>query len=88
MTTMILSNDKVKVNGRIIWDTRIISKLEKVSGGAWEGEDIDGNTFRIVGGFESGGGRNEWYLEMPLAFGEQSIPYTSAVACFQAMGRV
>lgn len=92
MTTITLINDLgrkvVKVNGRKVYDTVTIARIEKVSGGVWWGKTAWGDTFRVIGGWASGGGRNEWFLEYPLGFGDQAVCASSAVECFRMMGRV
>jgi len=88
MTTITLNQNKIKVNGRTIYDTLCVEKIEKVSGGVWAGETDWGHTFRIIGGSASGGGRNEWFLESPLGYGDQAVRANSAVECFKLMGRV
>ena len=85
MTTITLNQNEIKVNGRTIYDTVRVANIEKVSGGVWAGETSWGDTFRIVGGFASGGGRNEWYLEYPFGYGDQSIRANSAVGCFKLL---
>ncbi len=88
MTTITLGqNNTVKVNNRIV-PTVSVAKIEKVSGGVWAGETSWGDTFRVIGGWAAGGGRNEWFLEFPLGFGDQSVCASSAVECFRMMGRV
>ena len=67
MTTITLNQDAIKVNGRTIYDTVKVANIAKVSGGVWAGQTSKGDTFRIIGGFASGGGRNEWFLEYPFS---------------------
>ncbi len=88
MTTITLNQDAIKVNGRTIYDTVKVANIAKVSGGVWAGQTSKGDTFRIIGGFASGGGRNEWFLEYPLGYGDQSIRANSAVNCFKLMAKV
>jgi hypothetical protein len=88
MTTIKLSQNEIKVNGRTVYDTVSVANLEKVSGGVWAGKTEWGDTFRVIGGGAAGGGRNEWFLEYPHGFGDQAIRSNSAVNCFKMMGRV
>jgi len=85
MTTITLNQNEIKVNGRTVYDTVSVDNIEKVSGGVWTGETSRGDTFRIIGGFASGGGRNEWFLEYPVGYGDQSIRANSAVKCFKLL---
>ena len=85
MTTITLNQNEIKINGRTIYDTVRVANIEKVSSGVWSGETRWGDTFRIIGGFASGGGRNEWYLEYPLGYGDRSIRANSAVGCFKLL---
>ena len=88
MTTITVNNETVTVNGRKVYDTIDVAKIQKDSSGVWSGETTWGDTFRIIGGSASGGSSNEWFLEFPMAFGDQSIKAKSAVECFKMMGRV
>ena len=85
MTTITLNQNEIKVNGRTVYDTVRVDNIEKVSGGVWAGKTSRGDTFRIIGGFASGGGRNEWFLEYPVGYGDQSIRANSAVKCFKLL---
>lgn len=89
MTTISLTrNDLVKVNNRYVFDAIDIAEIKNISNGVWEGRTSWDNTFKIIGGISAGGASNEWFLEYPMAFGDQIIKCNSAIECIRTMGRV
>ena len=66
MTTMTLTTtpqgiNAVKVNSRFVYNG-IISELEQIAPGRWEGKLKSGHTFEIFGGRAAGGKANDWFL--------------------------
>ena len=67
----------VKVNGRFASCSGRIESIENVGAGRWVGEAC-GETFEIIGGKESGGGANDWFVKFSIGYGDQYIPAKSA----------
>lgn len=65
------------VNGRRVADNRRIEMIENVSAGKWVGIAFD-EEFEIIGGKQSGGASNEWFVKCPMLFGDQHIFVKSA----------
>lgn len=69
----------LKCNGRVVgYDTRIAT-ITKVSAGKWEGTTDYDESFTIIGGRESGGASNEWFVNWPEHLGDRWLPCNSAV---------
>ena len=76
MTTINLSHDVldcIKVNGRVV---AFNPRTSEVPAGRWEGLAA-GERFVIIGGRESGGAANEWFVQWDV-HGEHMIPVKSA----------
>ena len=79
--------DWIKVNGRCIEIAHRIENIEKTGNGKWTGT-ASGEDFEIVGGFESGGAPNEWFVRWSLGYGDNYLPRKSAADCIRAIENV
>lgn len=73
----------IKVNGRTSVYISRITAFEKVSTARWVGT-AQGSEFRICGGVQAGGYRNEWYLEWDGIF-SKSLKMKSMVECLRTI---
>lgn len=70
----------IHVNGRFVDCAGRIESVEKTGPGRFEGM-AGGELFSIIGGKESGGGVNEWFLKWAVGYGEMLVPAKSAKHC-------
>ena len=77
---------KIMVNGRFVGFPGRIDELTKHGGGRWSGV-AGGEKFEIIGGKESGGASDEWFLKWPPAYGDQYAPMKSATQCIRGIER-
>ncbi len=92
MTTIVIkksayNTQDVIVNGRFARCAQRIETIKKTGNGRFDGI-ANGEKFSIVGGRESGGAANEWFLHWPFAYGDNYIPANSAKSCIAMIENV
>ena len=81
-------NGIVSVNGRKLY-LGCVESISKEKPGKWNIKTYNDDKITLVGGYAAGGGRNEWFLNYPLAYGEDAwVPFTSAISALRSIGRV
>jgi hypothetical protein len=81
MTTITMKNegifDRIVVNGRKFNADRF-EQIEKTGNGKWQGK-ASGYNFTIIGGKESGGAKNEWFVNWEIDGGNDFTKCKSAI---------
>jgi hypothetical protein len=78
----------VSVNGRYAY-VGPVESISKEKPGKWIIGTYNDDKITLIGGYAAGGGRNEWYLNYPLAYGEGAwVRFNSAISALRAIGRV
>jgi hypothetical protein len=81
-------NRMVSVNGRKLY-LGCVESISKEKPGKWIIKTYNDDQITLVGGYAAGGGRNEWFLNYPLAYGEDAwVPFNSAISALRSIGRV
>lgn len=66
-----------RVNGKMVAVEGRVSEVAKVGLGRWAGM-ASGEPFELIGGKESGGAANEWFVRWAPGYGEVLVPAKSA----------
>jgi hypothetical protein len=89
MTTITIKNegifDRIVVNGRKFNADRF-EQIEKTGNGKWQGK-ASGYNFTIIGGKESGGAKNEWFVNWEINGGNDFTKCKSAIEAINWINR-